>query len=72
VRNHYGWGPKSRRIIEIEAGAADWRLLWQVDPDPDAGWPWGDVGTRYFWGRRQDLAAGAFELSRAIAQSYED
>lgn len=66
MRNHDGWGPESRRITEIEAGAADWRLLWPVDPDPDAGWQWGDVGTCTFWVRRQDLAAGAFARAWAI------
>lgn len=27
---------------------ANWRLLFQIDTDDEAGWMWGDVGTLYF------------------------
>ncbi len=46
----------------LEAGAADWRLLLQIDTDEDGpGWMWGDVGRIYFWIRNQDLSARNFD-----------
>jgi uncharacterized protein YwqG len=54
-------GYRDPRVTGLEAGASDWFLLWQIDTDDDAGWMWGDVGTIYYWIRRQDLAAGDFD-----------
>ncbi len=62
-------GYRDPRAQELQAGAGDWILLWQVDSDEEAGWTWGDVGTIYFWIRRQDLAAGAFDRVWLILQS---
>jgi uncharacterized protein YwqG len=45
----------------LEAGAADWRLLLQIDTDDEPGWMWGDVGRIYFWIRKQDLALRRFD-----------
>jgi uncharacterized protein YwqG len=43
------------------AGAADWRLLLQIDTDEDGpGWMWGDVGRIYFWIKKHDLALRRF------------
>jgi uncharacterized protein YwqG len=53
-------GYRDPRVDELRAGAADWLLLWQIDTDDEAGWMWGDVGTIYYWIRRQDLAAADF------------
>ena len=47
-------GYKDPRIPALEAGAADWKLLLQLDSDDDTGWMWGDAGTLYFWIREQD------------------
>jgi uncharacterized protein YwqG len=45
----------------LEAGAADWRLLLQIDSDDAPGWMWGDVGRIYFWTKQQDLRLRRFE-----------
>ena len=45
----------------LEAGAADWRLLLQIDSDDEPGWMWGDVGRIYFWIKQQDLALRCFD-----------
>jgi hypothetical protein len=61
-------GYRDPRVAELKAGAADWILLWQIDTDEEAGWMWGDVGTIYYWIRRQDLAAGRFDATWMIFQ----
>jgi uncharacterized protein YwqG len=48
--------------IALEPGAADWRLLLQIDTDEAGpGWMWGDVGRIYFWIKKQDLATLRFD-----------
>ena len=43
--------PASRTTApwNMEAGARNWRLLFQMDSDEDLGVMWGDVGMLYFW-----------------------
>ena len=53
-------GYNDPRVPALEAGAAEWKLLLQLDTDDDCGWMWGDVGTLYFWIREQDARAGDF------------
>lgn len=53
-------GYKDPRVPGLEAGAADWKLLLQLDSDDDTGWMWGDVGTLYFWIRESDARTGDF------------
>lgn len=45
---------------EVEADAARFRLLLQVDTDEDLGSDWGS-GRLFYWIREEDLAAGRFE-----------
>jgi uncharacterized protein YwqG len=53
----------------LAGGAADWRLLLQVDTDEDGpGWMWGDMGRIYFWIKQQDLAAHRFDQVWLILQ----
>ncbi len=42
------------RAKEVEPGAADWRLLLQLDSDEEAGMDWGDSMIS-FWIRKRDL-----------------
>ncbi len=50
-------GFRDPRRKTLEAGAADWVLLLQLDTDEQGpGWIWGDSGSLYFWVRRPDLA----------------
>ncbi|MFA6286060.1 MAG: YwqG family protein [Opitutaceae bacterium] len=53
-------GYKDPRVDALKEGAADWKLLLQLDTDDDTGWMWGDAGTLYFWIREQDAAKGDF------------
>jgi len=56
------------RAAALRAGAADWRLLLQIDSDQRAGMLWGDVGRIYYWMRAQDLAARHFEQAWLVLQ----
>lgn len=63
-------GYRDPRVADLRAGAADWLLLWQIDTDEDAGWMWGDLGTIYYWIRREDLATGRFDRVWMIFQCH--
>jgi uncharacterized protein YwqG len=54
-------GYRSAQAKPFEAGADDWRLLLQLDSDSMANLTWGDAGMLYFWIRKEDLQARAFE-----------
>ena len=43
------------RYGQLAPGAADWRLLLQIDSDDDAGIMWDTTGRVYVWIREQDL-----------------
>jgi len=53
-------GYRDPRAKGLESGAADWKLLLQLDTDDAAGFMWGDCGTLYYWIRKQDLAEREF------------
>jgi uncharacterized protein YwqG len=53
-------GYQDPRRAELEAGAAEWKLLLQLDTDDDTGWMWGDTGTLYYWIRESDARRGDF------------
>jgi hypothetical protein len=66
-RGHYlgsGWPTVDDAVVSARA----WRLVLQLDSDPDGGWMWGDGGRIYVWMREQDLRAGAWDESRLILQ----
>ena len=52
----------------LRPGAAEWRLLLQVDSHDDAGMMWGDVGRLYWWIREADLAEGRWGASWLVLQ----
>ena len=56
------------RAAALRPGAADWRLLLQVDTDDGAGMMWGDTGRLYFWIREADARAGDFSRTWTILQ----
>lgn len=59
------------RVKALEPGAADWRLLLQIDTDEDGpDWMWGDCGRLYFWIRRDDLARRDFSGVWMILQCF--
>jgi uncharacterized protein YwqG len=61
-------GYSDPRADVLRHGAVDWRLLLQIDSDDDAGMMWGDVGRIYYWMRRDDLAARAWDAAWLILQ----
>ena len=61
-------GYKSPRAQALTPGAADWVLLLQLDTDDDTGMMWGDVGTLYFWIRKDDLTARKFSECWMVLQ----
>jgi len=64
-----GEGYADARRDELEAGAAEWRLLLQLSSDPDLGWSWSEpFGRLYFWIHAADLSAGNFDRVRTILQ----
>lgn len=56
------------RAQQLREGAKDWVLLLQLDTDDEVQWMWGDMGILYFWIRRQDLEARAFERAWCVLQ----
>lgn len=60
---------ESARAKELEGGAADWRLLLQIDTDEEGpGWMWGDTGRIYFWILKQDLKKLRFDDAWLVLQ----
>jgi uncharacterized protein YwqG len=61
---------EAARVKELEAGARDWRLLFQVESDGNAKMMWGDAGCLYFWIRDQDLRDARFERTWTLFQCH--
>jgi len=57
------------RAKELLAGAAEWRLLLQVDSQREAEMMWGDGGRIYYWIKHSDLVARDWESSWLMLQS---
>lgn len=53
---------------KLRPGAAQWRLLLQVDSQEDIGMMWGDAGRLYYWIRESDLADGNWGETWLILQ----
>ena len=58
-------GPRAKALA---AGAADWRLLLQLDSDDDAAMMWGDLGRLYFWITGDALRRRAFDECWMVLQ----
>jgi uncharacterized protein YwqG len=56
-------GYATAQAKQLEAGAQNWRLLFQMDSDDDLGVMWGDVGMLYFW--IEEAAARRADFSNA-------
>jgi uncharacterized protein YwqG len=61
-------GYASARAKELEPGAQNWRLLFQVDSDDDLGVMWGDGGMLYFWVEEAAAQRGDFSNVWLILQ----
>ena len=56
------------RAKALQATAAQWRLLAQIDSDDAAAMMWGDLGRLYFWITEDALARRAFDECWVILQ----
>ncbi len=67
-----GAKPPSKRVAaKLDPGVRDWVLLAQFDTDEEGpDWMWGDVGSLYFWIRRQDLEQCRFDRIWGVLQCY--
>jgi uncharacterized protein YwqG len=61
-------GYEDPRAADLRTGAAEWRLLLQIDSQDEAEMMWGDVGRIYYWIKHSDLVARDWELSWLILQ----
>ena len=59
------------RVEALTPGAADWRLLLQIDTDEQGdSFGWGDGGRLYYWMRREALERRDFATAWLILQCY--
>jgi uncharacterized protein YwqG len=56
------------RAESLLSAKGDWRLLFQLDSEEDAGMMWGDCGVLYFWIRTQDLSRRDFSKIWMVLQ----
>lgn len=61
-------GYEDPRREELEAGAGQWQLLFQVSSEEDLGMMWGDMGRLYFWITEESLNARDFDKVWLILQ----
>jgi uncharacterized protein YwqG len=61
-------GYQDARAERLRDGAAEWRLLLQVDSQDEAEMMWGDVGRLFYWIKHSDLLARDWGLSWLILQ----
>lgn len=58
----------SNDLQRAEVGAADWQLLWQLEPRDDR-FTWVEMGTLYVLLRKRDLAARRFDRAWVVFQA---
>ncbi len=64
----YGYHTTKKLERKLRSKARAWRLILQVDSDPEANMMWGDHGMLYFFAREDDMRARNFDDSWAIFQ----
>jgi uncharacterized protein YwqG len=61
-------GYRHPRAAALGPGAANWRLLLQIDTDDDLGPEWGDGGTLYYWIEEQEATRANFAATWLVLQ----
>ena len=61
-------GYNSPEAQPLKAGAADWRLLLQIDSDDDLEVMWGDLGKLYFWIQESTARQADFSNAWVVLQ----
>jgi uncharacterized protein YwqG len=61
-------GYKGPRALSLKPGAANWRLLFQIDTDDDLDMMWGDAGMLYFWVQEHEAKAANFTNTWLVLQ----
>jgi uncharacterized protein YwqG len=61
-------GYNDPRVPSLTPGAANWRLLLQIDSDDDLGVMWGDCGTIYYWVEANEAKSGNFANTWLVLQ----
>jgi uncharacterized protein YwqG len=54
----------------IRRASQDWRMILQIDSDPDLGANWGDGGRLYVFIKPADARQGFFEKTVTLSQTY--
>ncbi|WP_328996642.1 YwqG family protein [Kribbella sp. NBC_01245] len=63
-------GYQDQSQVGLTEGARDWRLLLQVDSQPEIGMSWGDAGRLYFWMHKDQLADQEWSASWVALQCH--
>ena len=61
-------GFEDERAEALTPGASEWRLLLQLDSDPELDMQWGEGGTLYFCVRAEEAHSGNFDGVWTILQ----
>ena len=63
-----GSGYDDPRVKDLRSGAANWRLLLQLDSDDELNVMWGDMGMIYFWVEEDKASRGDFSNTWLVLQ----
>ena len=63
-------GYADARAGTLKPGAADWRLLLQIDSDDEMGVMWGDGGTIYYWVQEHAARDETFDNTWLVLQCH--
>ena len=63
-----GSGYDDPRAKDLRSGAANWRLLLQLDSDDELNVMWGDMGMIYYWVEEDKASRGDFSNTWLVLQ----
>lgn len=62
--------PQAEVSDAIRRASKQWRMLLQIDADPDLGMKWGDAGRLYVFVRKGDAVRGDFSKTITLSQTH--